>query len=175
MQIIDFILIIFLLLGLYAGYRQGFVAQIFSIIGLIVGFMVAKQFYIELTSQFLKPYIDSEAISNVISFSVIWLVVTILTGLVGNLFSGLLDKISLGWLNRLIGSIIGGLKYLFLLSLIIGIFDSIDSKNQVLSKKNKEQSLLYNPTKKIASNLYDLIKEQQVNIKKRINNIDINI
>lgn len=175
MQIVDIVILLLLILGLYAGYRQGFIVQLTSLIGLIIGFFVARNYATDLSILYLRPLIDSNKVADIATFCLIWLVCIILVGAIGNLFSGLLDKISLGWLNRFIGAIIGCIKYLFLVSLVIGIYDSIDSDSRVLSEENKDQSLLYKPVKSVASNLIVLIKEDTTDWKKKINDIDFNI
>ncbi len=175
MQFIDIVIVLCLSLGLYSGYRQGFVSQIISVAGLVIGFILARCYYIEVSDLYVTPILENRSISELLSFFSIWLSVILVVGLIGNFCSGILDKISLGWLNRFIGSIIGCVKYLFLLSLIIGIYDAIDKNGQVISETNKEQSLLYNPTKRVVENLYSLIKDNTDTIKKKISNIDFNI
>lgn len=175
MNVVDIIFSLILLIGIISGYRQGFVSQIVSIIGLVLGYVIAKGIYLKVSDQFMSQYIENNSVSSVVSFFSIWLIVIILTALLGSVLSGILDKISLGWLNRFIGSLIGAFKYIFLLSLVVGILDTFDTDNQIISETNKSESLLYNPTKRIGEQAFGFIKVKSVDVRKKIDNIDFKL
>lgn len=175
MNVVDIIFLLILALGIISGYRQGFVSQIVSIIGLVLGYVIARELYLKVSDQFVSQYIENTDISSVVSFFAIWLIIIILTGVFGTILSGILDKISLGWLNRFIGSLIGALKYIFLLSLVVGILDTFDTDSQIISETNKSESLLYSPTKRIGEQAFGFIKLKSIDLRKEIDDIDFKL
>lgn len=162
MQIVDIVISCILILGLLLGYKRGGIAQLFSILGLIGGFILAGSYYTLLSENFIQQYVESIRLSNVLSFLLIWLALFIAIGAIGRLFSLFFEKIYMGWLDRFLGAIFGCVKALFLLSLVINLLDVIDSDNKLLSETNRKESLLYIPTKHIAKSFYSLIEEVNI-------------
>ena len=61
-----------------------------------------------------------------------------------------MEAISLGWINRILGGILGALKYFLLLSIAIVLVEYIDPDNKLIGKTKKENSVLYYPMQNIA-------------------------
>ncbi len=68
---------------------------------------------------------------------------------------------SLGGLNKLLGGFFGGLKYALIVSVLLNVFDAIDSKFPIVEPETKSNSFGYKPMLKLAPALWD---EAQHNI-----------
>lgn len=154
MQPLDILILLFVGLGIFVGYRKGFLNQVASLLGFLVGLYLAKEYYTDLAKELSPTIFDSMSFANAISFIAIWLVVPLVFGLIATMIARFLDAVYLGWLNRLLGTVAGAVKYVLLLSLLICIFDVFDSENQILSKAKKENSTLYLPIKSVVYTLF---------------------
>jgi membrane protein required for colicin V production len=79
--------------------------------------------------------------------------------MLGKLFTKLADFAYLGWINKALGGVFGTLKLALILSVLIMIFDRFNDTIPFVNKEAKEQSILYEPIKKLAPTLFpNLIK-----------------
>ena len=97
------IIVVIVLLGI-AGLRQGMIRTVFGIAGLIGGIVLAGRYYGELAA-LLFP---SGAIwGNIAAYAIILLATLLVAGVIGWLVAKLVHFAALGWLDRLVGFILG--------------------------------------------------------------------
>jgi membrane protein required for colicin V production len=97
------IIVVIVLLGI-AGLRQGIIRTVFGIAGLIGGIVLAGRYYGELAA-LLFP---SGAIwGNIAAYAIILLATLLVAGVIGWLVAKLVHFAALGWLDRLVGFILG--------------------------------------------------------------------
>lgn len=150
MTTIDIIIVAVIAVGALIGFMKGFVKQLASILGLIVGLLAAKALYAPLAERLCPSLTDSMTFAQILSFILIWLAVPLAFTLMAALVTKTLEVVSLGWLNRLLGSGLGALKFLLLLSVVVGVMEYIDADNSLISKTKKKSSALYYPIKDFA-------------------------
>ena len=61
-----------------------------------------------------------------------------------------MKAVSLDWLNRWLGCVLGALKFLLLTSLVICLIEFMDGDNKLISATKKSESLLYYPIETFA-------------------------
>ena len=171
MNYIDIILVLLLLFAAINGFRKGLILEVASLAALILGVWGAIEFsYI--TTGFLtdKMGVESDHL-NLISFIVTFVVIVILVHLVGSSLSKLIEVAMLGWLNRITGLIFGFLKTAFILSILLLVFNKIDTEVHILSPETKAESQLYEPIRKFAPSVFPFINiwEQDRNPHKKKN------
>lgn len=159
MTTIDILILIALGAGVVSGYMKGFIRQLASILGLIVGLLAAKALYASLAEKLCPAVTDSMTVAQGLSFVVIWIAVPLLFTVVASLLTKAMEAVSLGWLNRLLGCALGALKYLLLASLVISVIEFIDSDNKLINETKKSTSLLYYPMKTFAGIFFPAAKE----------------
>jgi len=155
MTTIDIIILIIIGAGVVAGFMKGFIRQLASILGLVVGLLAAKALYATLAEKLCPAVTDSMTVAQVLAFIVIWVAVPLL---VASLLTKAMEAISLGWLNRWLGSGLGALKFLLLTSLVICVIEFIDSDNKLISATKKSESLLYYPMETFAGIFFPAAK-----------------
>ena len=97
------IIIVVVSLGI-AGLRQGLIRTVFGIAGLIGGIFLAGRYYDELAAR-LFP---SAAIwGNIAAYAIIAIATLVVAGVIGWLLAKLVNFAALGWLDRLVGCILG--------------------------------------------------------------------
>ena len=148
--------VIVLLLGI-KGFINGFIKEVFGLIGLIGGVYFASRLA-DTAATFIDTnffHLENIAILKLIGFLsiliLVWLGVTIL----GAIFSKLSSTSGLGFLNRLLGFIAGGGKYFLIFALIVTALSNISLVKNSLEKHVKE-SILYPYLKQAGSYLINL-------------------
>ena len=97
------IIVVAVLLGL-VGLRQGIIRTVFGIAGLIGGIVLAGRYYGGLAAV-LSP--GGATWASVAAYAIILIATLIVAGVIGWLVAKLVHFVALGWLDRLIGFILG--------------------------------------------------------------------
>lgn len=97
------IIVVAVLLGL-VGLRQGIIKTVFGIAGLIGGIVLAGRYYSGLAA-LLSPAAATWA--NIAAYAIILVVTLIVASVVGWLVAKLVHIVMLGWLDRLVGCVLG--------------------------------------------------------------------
>lgn len=128
MSIVDIVLAILILGGAYAGYKDGFVVSIFSLVAIVLGvlggFKLMGHMMVILTSH----YNINEKVLPYIAFGVVFLIIVIIVNLIGRLIKSSLGGTFLGPVDQAMGAILGVVRVTFMLSVILWIADSLKIK-----------------------------------------------
>lgn len=108
MNVLDIIIVILMVFLIVRGVMKGFVGEIASFAGVLLGLWFAIRFMGRLTEH-LKTQFPESAILPIISFALIFLAIFVLCSLIGWGLRMLFKKTSLGWIDRILG---GGLAVL---------------------------------------------------------------
>lgn len=97
------IIVVAVLLGL-AGLRQGIIRTVFGIAGLIAGIVLAGRYYDELAALLFPA---GATWGNIAAYAIILLATLVVAGVIGSLVAKLIHFAALGWLDRLVGCVLG--------------------------------------------------------------------
>ena len=159
MQVLDIIISILLVIGLIGGLTKGVVKQIASLAGLIAGILIGKALYMPVGDWLVAVLGSSLETSRVVAFIAILIIVPLLFSIMGWLIAKILHAISLGWLNRLLGAVVGVAKYALLAGIIITAIEFFDRNDTLISEANKTNSIFYYPLFEATNILFDNVKE----------------
>ncbi len=163
MNVLDIILIIPILWLMYRGFTKGFIIELASLAALVLGIWAAIHFS-WYTAGVLDDYIDiSKKYLSIISFIVTFILVVILVYFVGRLVEKFVSIIALGFVNKLFGAVFGILKAAFILSLLIFIINSMDTRKTIITEKLREGSLLYHPVERLVPTIIPRLKLEELN------------
>ena len=160
MQTIDIIISVLLVIGLISGLRDGLVKQVAGLAGLIGGLLLGRAFYMPLGEWLASVLGISDEAARITAFILILVVVPLLFSLVGWLVSKLLKAICLGWINRLLGGLVGVLKFALLAGVLITGIEFFDKHDAIVSEAKKEASIFYYPIYDATSFFFDEIKDE---------------
>ncbi|MDR0989581.1 MAG: CvpA family protein [Prevotellaceae bacterium] len=160
MSVIDIFLLLVILAGGVLGYVKGFIKQFAALLGLVGGLLVARALYAPLARKIGPSLTDSMTVAQVLSFIAIWIAVPLLCWVVAALFTRMIEIIRLGWLNRLLGALLGMVKYVLLLSLLICVLEYIDSDSTLIKPSAKRESVLYAPVRSVVDWISGLLPER---------------
>lgn len=158
MNYIDIIILLFLLFGAFRGFSKGLVIEVATLAGLILGVYISIR-YSSYTEGILRDFmnITSEYISY-IALAVTFIVVVVGVYILGKLLTKLVDIISLGLVNKLLGTLFGIVKYFIIVCVLLMIVDALNEKFQFISEETIQKSLLFQPFLNFAEKIYNSIR-----------------
>ena len=125
MSTIDITLMVLIIIGAVIGYREGFLMELFSFLGIVLGVIGAFKLLgwaiLLLTDNF---NIDKKILPYV-AFAVVFLAIVIVVRLIGNMIKLSIDKSFLGRVDQVAGAGLGLLKTAFMLSVVFWIVASL--------------------------------------------------
>ncbi len=168
MNTLDFLIAAVILLGLVKGLMCGFFRQVVSIAGFIVGLLVACALYAALGDK-IAPHIGSGIFAGrALAFIVLWIGVPIGLSFLAHLLTKAVETVHLGWLNRLGGALLCGLKYAVFLSCLLNVAFRV----HLVSAAAGEDSLLYHPVRTMSDKLFDVGKARVERAVERASSLD---
>jgi len=158
MGIIDIILLLCFIPAIVTGISKGFVKQAVEFVAIVLGIWAALHFSSTI-SAWLAQYIHADkVILNIISFLVVVVAITLLLNLVGSLLSKMMNVISLGWLNAVLGIVFGILKTALVLGLLIMLFEWLNSSINLVETKALGESQVYTAIRDFTNKMFPYIK-----------------
>ena len=137
--------------GAYSGFSKGLIKELASILGVIIGVFLAKNYYPYLDIK-LKPIFESEAgFISILSAILIFLLTIMVFKIIAKFLTKFLKIIALGLLNRIIGSVFGIFKTVLLLCSLVFIFSNINNVTGIIKAEKLSQSFFYSKIEKINS------------------------
>ncbi len=151
MSYVDLFFGLVLAWGAYSGFSKGLIKELASILGVIIGIFLAKNYYPYLDIK-LKPIFESEAgFISILSAILIFLLTIMVFKIIAKFLTKFLKIIALGLLNRIIGSVFGIFKTVLLLCILVFIFSNINNVTGIIKSEKLSQSFFYSKIEKINS------------------------
>ena len=162
MNVLDIALGALLLFGLVRGLMKGLFVEIASIVALVVGIYGAIYFS-DFVAEFLVSRVNwDEKYINITAFAITFVIIVIAIAMAGKALTKLADFASLGILNKLLGGVFGFLKVGLILSVVLIVFNKMNSTIPLVEDHEIKDSILYNPVKSIAPIIFpSIIKEDK--------------
>ena len=156
MAFVDIFILVVLLWAVYQGWTTGFLKQLSSLIGFVVGLFVAAMLYSAL-GEYLAPHLGTGlSLAKFLAFLLLWVVVPILLGQIATLITKAMRGF-LGLPNHLLGAALSILKYLILLSCVFNVMSFLG----IISEEKQKSSFLYNPVRSTVSVMFHGIQERK--------------
>ncbi len=141
-----------LLLALLKGFKKGLVIELATLAALVLGILGAIKFS-DITEQYLSQHINSGHI-GLIAFLVTFILIVIGVHIIAKILDKLVSAVALGLINRILGAAFSVLKYAFIISVLLAVFNSFDKNFNIIPDKQKESSILYIPMSELALTIF---------------------
>jgi membrane protein required for colicin V production len=105
MNWLDIVILIFLIVPAFIGFRAGLIKALLTIIGGIVGLILAGRLYESFAG--VLTFISNEGIAKVVAFAIIFIGVMIIAAILAAVLKKLVSLIMLNWVNKLGGAVLG--------------------------------------------------------------------
>ncbi len=160
LAILDYVLIALLLFFGVAGFLRGLISQLFSVIAIIAGFLVARVFYNQV-EQFIgfKSYYGPIA-----SFLLTFLVVFILVKVLGYFSEKIMKIVKLSAFNRVCGLLLGMIKGIVVCTLFISLLLIVYPRGKALVEGSSSATYFLKAGKEVYRLFPEGIKKQYENI-----------
>ena len=161
MNYLDIIISICLIYGFVKGFSNGIIIEISNIISVFLAIYIGIHF-----SEFIYPYLTLDKLSDysnlipLLSFLIVFIIIIIIIKSVGELINKITNQLALGVVSKLLGAIFGMIKLLLILMVLLFFSMEYD----LIDKQTKEESILFNPIKKVSKNIVPEIRKHKKNI-----------
>ncbi len=106
MNWLDIVIIVALAVSTFLGLRTGIIKAVLSLVGVIVGVVLAGQYYIAL-ADVLPFFSETSDAAKIVSFAIILIVVMVIAAVAARFLKWAASVMMLGWVNRLGGAALG--------------------------------------------------------------------
>lgn len=160
MNIIDIILGVILLWSLYNGFKKGIVSQAGALLGLLLGVWGAIKFSGFTKELLIRKFEITSQYTSLMAFALTFIAIVIGVNLLAKVLSKTLEALALGGFDKILGAVFGLLKTAFVLSVVLFILNSVDTRFKFLPKQEVQESKLYTPVSAIAPMLFSFFKDE---------------
>ena len=152
---VDYLTVLSMLWGGYVGYKSGLFPELLRIVAYVVTVIVTLKFH-ETLAQYLtlKTFLNNTT-SGALAFLVLLIGVFFLLRLITIILLKLLKVGDGGFVNRVIGALIGGCRWVILLSLVFMVIDR--SPLEPLKEDIHHRSVAGPKVMRIAPMLFDFL------------------
>ena len=161
MNYIDIGIIGLVLFGAVKGFSKGFVIEAASLIALILG-LIGALLFSSTVGTLLESFFDAARIpQSGVLFILTFIAIIIGINLLAKFLTRILKMAALGGLNRILGAIFGGLKFVLILSAVILIMDQFEFLFTFMEDDVIDESQLYEPVKSIGSFILEWLLDKK--------------
>jgi len=141
LTLLDGFILLVVLAGLIRGFTVGAVRQIASLVGIVAALLAAGQLMHTVGALLVESLGLSEAVAPVAGFVLLFVTTWLLFVGVARLLEQLLETLSLSFLNRAAGGVVGGVQAGLLLSVLFLVLLQAD----IPDREVRNESVLYGP------------------------------
>ena len=158
MNILDIVILVLFIPGIIRGLSKGFIEQTLSLVGIVLSVYLAYHYHGSVYTWLAAHFEISETVLHVVGFCIVLAGVLIVILLIANLITAVVDKASLGWLNRVLGVVLSVVVTSLVLSVIIILFDTVNVKLGLVKSPVLQDSLLYGALKDLGYTIFPYMK-----------------
>ncbi len=115
---LDWIIVAVVLLSVLLAAAQGFFYELFSLVGIVVGYISAVWGYTRVAAWY-APLVKSPWVADIAGFLTIFIAVVLLAGILGRLARWFFKEAGLRWFDRLLGGAFGLVRGVLLVSVLL--------------------------------------------------------
>jgi len=155
MNSLDLYLLIPIALGFIFGLFKGLVKELASLAAIVLGIYGAKLLAPILSNILVQTFEFSPKYAHPLSYLFIFIAIAIMLLILAKMLHKMFESISLGGLNKLFGGVFGAMKYALIISVLLNVFDAVDSRFSILKAETKCNSIAYKPLMKLGPVLWE--------------------
>ena len=125
LNVIDYGIIIVIAIFCYRGYSTGLINQVTSLLAMICGIYFASEQYKIFAEVISNKFDLSMEISQILAFSLLLIIVSLLINYLGYLLSEVLDLIFLSIIDNIAGTIFGLIKGLAIIYVVLLVMENV--------------------------------------------------
>lgn len=158
MNTLDLILLVPIVLGFVFGLFKGLIKELASLAAIVLGIYGAKLFAPLVADFLIHHFHFSSKTAIPFSYLILFITIAIVLLLLAKTLDKMFDYIALGGLNKFFGGLFAAFKYALIISILLNVFDELDTKFTLIKSKTKMESIGYKPLLKLAPTLWEKTK-----------------
>lgn len=117
MSIGDWVIVAAIVLSIVLAAAQGFFIELFSLAGVMVGYLLASWEYPVVAARL--TFINPAWAANIVAFFIVFVAVAFLAGTIGRIASWGLRSVGLRWVDRVLGGAFGLVRGLLVITVVV--------------------------------------------------------
>ena len=162
MNFLDLILIIPLVIGGWRGFKRGLVIEVFTLLALLVGIYAGIHFSDYLSDILNEKMGFQSEYLPAISFTIILLMVGAMVYFAGKIIEKAVNIIALSMANKIAGMFFGLIKMLYIVSILLVLFEAYEDSENSKNSNVRQESLLYSPIKHVSLTTIPALKHSKL-------------
>lgn len=158
MNTLDLILLVPIVLGFVFGLFKGLIKELASLAAIVLGIYGAKMLAPAMSTFLIQHFHFSIRTALPFAYLILFAAIAITLLLLAKTLDKIFDSIALSGLNKFLGGLFSALKYALIISVLLNVFDALDTKFTLVKPKTKKESIGYKPLLKLAPALWDETK-----------------
>ena len=142
MNWLDIIIIIALIVPVFTGLMQGLIRSALSLAGIIVGVVLASNFYDDFAG--VLTFISNPDIANIVAFIIILALVFIVSQVIAFFLRATIKALLLGWVDRVGGAVFGFIMGAILISALLATVVKLFGAEGIIEESVLAEFLLSN-------------------------------
>jgi membrane protein required for colicin V production len=138
---LDWLIVAILLFSALHAAAQGFVFELFSLVGVVFGYLLAAWEY-PVAARYLAPYVKTELVASGAGFLLIFVGVVIFAGIAGRIARWAATNAGLRWFDRVLGAAFGLLRGGLIIVVLVMALASFLPSSRVLAGSRLAQYFL---------------------------------
>lgn len=129
----DWLIVAVIALNVVLAAMHGFFAELLSMAGLVIGYIVAAWQYQRL-ADWLMTFLKSELLAQIFGFMMIFFAILIVFGIAGRIARKLMKEVGLSGFDRFLGAMLGVLKGALVVSVVLMGLTAFTPTSSLLEK-----------------------------------------
>ena len=161
MNSLDIYLLFPIIIGFIFGLFKGLIKELTSLVAIVLGIYGAKLFAPLVASILINSFGFSPTTAHPLAYIILFIAIGIGLLFLAKTLHKIFNSLSLGGLNKLMGGLFGALKYALIVSVLLNVFDALDSRFLLMKQQTKENSIGYKPLMNFGPKLWEESKLQK--------------
>ena len=137
----DWLILAVILISALVAASQGFMYEVFSLAGVVAGYLLAAWGYRQVAPWF-APYVKTPWVADLCGFLTVFFVVVLLAGTIGRIARFGMKEAGLRWFDRVLGGIFGLLRGVLLVMISVLALASFSPGSTLLARSRTAPYLL---------------------------------
>ncbi len=138
---LDWIIVAVVLFSVLLAAQQGFFFELFSLAGVVVGYLMAAWGYTRVAAWYM-PFVKSAWMADIAGFLTIFIAVALVAGIVGRLARWFFKEAGLRWFDRLLGAAFGLIRGVLAVAVLLLALTSFAPDNKLIAQSSIAPYLL---------------------------------
>src|ERR1035437_2544606 len=167
MHTLDLLLLIPIVLGFVFGLFKGLIKELTSLAAIVLGIYGAKLFAPAVSGLLIHTFHFSGKTALPLSYLLLFILIALGLLFIANMLDKIFESMALGGLNKFLGGVFGAFKYALIVSVLLNVFDSLDSRLSIINGRTKMESIAYKPILRLGPKLWEETKKHKADEDKR--------